>query len=211
MYYSGGKLIEDATQQFLLTAEGTLAPCPVSFNEVKTVEELRHTVQNHSITHARAAHRSDLWSRALRWDNQFDYMPVYVAPMSLEVRGWGRTLLRSSPVDPPDPADDTSYGAPNRVMNLGAARFVTNRAVSPVAVSAYSPNGLRSVEIYVTTQAILLGSIKRRNVLGVFDRSRRDHRTANDSIDDSGRCIRRIPSTERSCSTALCSGILSWL
>lgn len=33
-------------------------------------------------------------------------------------------------------------------MNLGAARFISNRAVSPVAVSAYSPNGLRSVEIY---------------------------------------------------------------
>jgi len=148
MYYSGGKLLEDATQQFLLTAEGTLAPCPIAFNEVKTVDELRHTVQHHSITHVRSSTLELIWNKGLRWDNQFDYMPVYVAPMTVEVRAWGRTLLRSSPVDPVDASDDTSYGAPNRVMTLGAARFIANRAVSPVAVSAYSPNGLRSVEIY---------------------------------------------------------------
>jgi hypothetical protein len=112
------------------------------------VDELRHTVQHHSITHVRSSTLELIWNKGLRWDNQFDYMPVYVAPMTVEVRAWGRTLLRSSPVDPVDASDDTSYGAPNRVMTLGAARFIANRAVSPVAVSAYSPNGLRSVEIY---------------------------------------------------------------
>ena len=94
-----------------------MAPCPIAFNEIKTVDELNRTIrEGHSITHVRAGSLDQLWNNGLRWDNQFDYMPLYVAPMSLTVRAWGRTQLRSSPVDPADSGDDTSYGAPNRVV-----------------------------------------------------------------------------------------------
>ena len=153
MYYSNLELVEDNTEQYLLTAEGTLAPCPISFNEVRSVDELRYTLAHgHSITHVRAGSLDQLWDDGLRWDNQFDFMPVHVAPLGLEVRAWGHTSLRSSPVDPAS-SSDTSYGAPNRAMTLGAARFVTNRAVSPVAVSvASSPNGLRTVDVYDGTR-----------------------------------------------------------
>eukprot|EP01043_Picozoa_sp_COSAG02_P086770 COSAG02_NODE_24165_length_696_cov_0.876047_2_plen_183_part_01 len=89
LYYSNLELVEDNTEQYLLTAEGTLPPCPISFNEVRSADELRYTLAHgHSITHVRAGSLEQLWNDGLRWDNQFDFMPVHVGPLGLEVRAW---------------------------------------------------------------------------------------------------------------------------
>ena len=106
-----------------------MGPCPIAFNEVGSVAELARELQlGHSIMHVRAANLAEIWSAGLRWDDQYDYMPVYVAPMSLKVWAFGisETSADGSPVGPGmRPSDrDVFYGSPTRVQAVGNARFI---------------------------------------------------------------------------------------
>ena len=141
MYYADGELVEDNTEQYLLTWEGTMGPCPIAFNEVGSVAALAQELQlGHSIMHVRAANLAEIWSAGLRWDDQYDYMPVYVAPMSLKVWAFGisETSADGSPVGPGmKPSDrDVFYGSPTRVQAVGNARFI--RYVDPKLTVAFS-------------------------------------------------------------------------
>ena len=154
MYYADGELVEDNTEQYLLTWEGTMGPCPIAFNEVGSVSELARELKlGHSIMHVRAKNLGEIWNAGLRWDDQYDYMPVYVAPMSLKVWAFGisETSANGSPIGPGmEPSDhDVFYGSPTRVQAVGDARFITNRAVSETAVSVQSiDTPLKFVSIY---------------------------------------------------------------
>ena len=153
LFYSGGQLVEDNTEQYLLTWEGTMGPCPIVFNEVSSVAELTREIElGHSIMHVRAKDLSEIWTAGLRWDDQYDYMPVYIGPPSIKIWAWGITpsAADGSPrgSDQPPSMHDEFYGSPTRVQNVGDARFISNRAVGPTAVSVQSTIPLRSVSIF---------------------------------------------------------------
>jgi len=60
-FYHRGKLIEDVTPEYLTTAQGTLAPSPVSINEVYSPAELEAEVKkNNCLTYAQARNLSTL-------------------------------------------------------------------------------------------------------------------------------------------------------
>ena len=49
------QLVEDLTDDYLLAAEGTITPTPVSFNEVRSPEELVREVRSgHALTYVQA-------------------------------------------------------------------------------------------------------------------------------------------------------------
>ena len=77
-------------------------------------------------------------------------MPVYVGPMSLKIWAWGISPAAAgvSPNHAPNTEHDGSYGSPTRVQNVGDARFISNRAVSPTSISVQSDIPLKSVSIY---------------------------------------------------------------
>jgi hypothetical protein len=153
MYYANGQLVEDNTEQYLLTWEGTMGPCPIAFNQVDSVTELQEELdKGHSITHIRAKQLDEIWNAGLRWDDQYDYMPVFVGPMSIKIWAFGisPSAADGSPVGPgmAPSADDVFYGSPTRVQTVGAARFISNRAVSETTISVQSTVPLNVVSIY---------------------------------------------------------------
>ncbi len=93
--YDHGKLIEDVTDQYLLTNAGTMAGTPVSINLVDSPEEMAaEAASGRALTYA-AAHSFDkLWDQALRWNHT--YMGPNVFPSSGPlIRHWPWGIYRT--------------------------------------------------------------------------------------------------------------------
>ena len=77
-YDRHGALIEDLTDDYLATAAGGIAPIPVVVSTIMDVEALKAAAVG-PVTVARVAKPSDVFAKALRWNNQYDAMPTYTS------------------------------------------------------------------------------------------------------------------------------------
>jgi len=126
-YYKDGRLVEDVTDDYLTTAQGTLPPAPVSVNEVRSPEELiREAASGHSLTFAQARSLDTIMQDALRWSHQYDGLGVFASDGPI-IRAWPTC---------------------HRASTLGAENFVTGPAVMPSAISVASKKGLKEIRIY---------------------------------------------------------------
>ncbi len=131
-YYRNGRLIEDILDDYLTTAASTIAPTPVSVDEVDSPEALiREALSNRAMTYARATSldanaRDGLFQSGLRWSNQYDAMPVFLSS--------GPQIL--------------SWPGCGRVATFGAEGFVPERAVMDAPLSVQSAAGLDEIQIY---------------------------------------------------------------
>ena len=131
-YYRGGALIEDLTDDYLLTAECTIPPAPMAVNEVTSPEELRREVQaGHALTYglAQSLDRNaptGLFMSALRWSHQYDGLNVFVSD--------GPKIL--------------AWPGCHRVWTYGGEEFVTAPNVMPSPIYVTAEKGLREVRIY---------------------------------------------------------------
>jgi hypothetical protein len=125
--YRGGTLIDDATADFLTTAQATSVPAPIAVNLIHDPATLvAAAAAGQGLTYAQARSRDHLWDDALRYGSQYDCLNVF--PSS------GPLILR--------------WPGCGRLTTLGAEPFVTGRSRmdSPLYVTA--PQGLRDIRIY---------------------------------------------------------------
>lgn len=126
-YYKGGKLVEDLTPEYLTTAQATIPPTPVSFNEVDSVAEMEREVRSgHSLTYARVSSLERLYEEALRYTTQYDSLGVFLSD---------------------GPMIDAWAGV-HRVDTYGGQEFVTNAMLMPSLIAVSSPVGLKEVRIH---------------------------------------------------------------
>jgi hypothetical protein len=79
VFYDHGKFVEDVTDQYLATNQGTMTATPVSVNLVDSPQEMAAEVDSgHALTYATAHSVKQLWPTALRWNHQ--YMGLNVFP-----------------------------------------------------------------------------------------------------------------------------------
>lgn len=125
--YKDGRLVEDRTDDYLTTAQGTIPPAPVSVNEVASPEELSREVKaGHALTFAQARSAGTLFMDALRWTHQYDGPNVSCSD--------GPRVL--------------AWPGCHRVHTLGAEDYVTGLAVMPSPLAVASDKGLKEVRIY---------------------------------------------------------------
>ncbi|MBU4211626.1 MAG: hypothetical protein KKD33_03470 [Verrucomicrobia bacterium] len=126
-YYRDGKLVEDVTDEYLKTAQGTIPPAPVSINEVTSPAALAAEVKSsHALTFAQARSLDTLMSQALRWTCQYDAVNVFFSD--------GPQIL--------------AWPACHRVITYGGEEFVTAPAVMPSPIFVTAEKGLKEVRIY---------------------------------------------------------------
>lgn len=126
-YYRDGRLVEDNTEDYLTTAQATIPPAPVSFNDVVSPDELAREVRDgHSLTCASAASLESLFGTAIRWTHQYDAPNVSVSD--------GPQIL--------------AWPSCHRVSTLGGEDFVTGVAVMPSPLAVTSKVGLKELRIY---------------------------------------------------------------
>ncbi len=131
-YYRKGRLVEDLTDAYLQTAAGTIAPTPVSVEEVDSPDDLvREARLGHSMTYAAGASldadaSTGLFRTSLRWSHQYDGVSVFVSS--------GPRIL--------------SWPSCFRVATYGAEGFVPGRAAMDSPLSVTSDLGLDEIRIY---------------------------------------------------------------
>jgi len=131
-FYRNGKSVEDLTDAYLLSAASTIAPTPVSVEEVSSPEDLvREARRGHAMTYAAGssldADASDgVFRTALRWAHQYDGVPVFVSS--------GPKIL--------------SWPACFRSATYGAEGFAPERAAMESPLVVTSEVGLDEIRIY---------------------------------------------------------------
>lgn len=126
-YYVNGQLIEDVTDQYLLTNQGTMPGTPVAVDLVDSPAALADAVAaGHGITYAGAASLETLWQQALRWNHQLDGMNVFPSTGPL-IKHWPACF---------------------RTCAFGAEDFVTEKSLMPADLEVVAPAGLQEVTIY---------------------------------------------------------------
>jgi len=124
--YAGGRLLEDVTDDYLLTAQGTLPPAPVSVNLVESPAELAEAVgSGQSLTWARARGLAEIFEDALAWAYQYVSPHVFVSDGPL-IHSWPNTY---------------------RVWTYAAENFVTGSSQMPARLHVSSDLGLRELRI----------------------------------------------------------------
>lgn len=126
-YYRNGKLVEDMTDDYLLCAQGTIPPMPMSFNEVRSPEELiREAKSGNALTYAQARSVRNVFFDALWWPNQYQSNNAFPSDGPI-IHEWPMTF---------------------RVMTLGAEEFVTAPALMVSRIEVSAEKGLKEVAIY---------------------------------------------------------------
>lgn len=126
-YYKDGKLVEDMTDEYLTTAMSTMAPSPVSVNEVYSPEELIKEVKSgNALTYVKAANRHRIMKDGLKWTNTYSGLNVFLSDGPI-IHDW-----------------PTCY----RPMTFGAEEFVTIPAVMKSKLRVTSDKGLKEIKIY---------------------------------------------------------------
>ncbi len=95
MYYDHGKLVEDVTDQYLLTNAGTMTGTPVAINLVDSPEAMAAAVDGgRALTYAAASSVANLWQGALRWNHTYFAANVFpsTGPM---IQCWPQAMYRT--------------------------------------------------------------------------------------------------------------------
>jgi hypothetical protein len=125
--YQNGQLVDDATSEYLTTAQATISPAPAAIHIVTSPAALSAAVAaEQGLTYAMARSASGLWADALGYTNQYSCPNVFTSD--------GPLILR--------------WPACMRVSTYGAEPFVTDRSLmeSPLYVTA--AKGLSEIQIY---------------------------------------------------------------
>lgn len=126
-YYKNGKLVEDLTDDYLKTAQCTIAPNPVSVNEVYSIDELEREIENNNaLTYVLARNIDTIFDDGLRWTHQYDGVGIFNSNGPL-VYGWPWC---------------------HRVITYGGEEFVTSISVMPSYIDVKSDIGLKEIRIY---------------------------------------------------------------
>lgn len=126
-YYSGGKLIEDVSDQYPITAQGTLPGQPVCVNEVSSPDELiREVASGNALTYAQARSLDRLMPDALRWTGQYDGLNPFISDGPI-IHAWPFCY---------------------RVMTAGSENFVVAPNVMASGIDVSAEKGLKEVRIY---------------------------------------------------------------
>jgi len=124
--YRDGALIDDATDDYLITAQGTIAPAPAAVHLVSSPAALRSAVAgNRGVTYAAAPARAQLWS-ALGYADQYTCPNVFTSDGPL-VHRWPACV---------------------RMQTYGAEPFVTGRSRMDAPIEVTAAAGLREIRIY---------------------------------------------------------------
>lgn len=165
VYYDHGRLVEDVTDQFLLTNAGTLPGSPVAINLVDSPAAMAAAVDaQQGVTYAGAHSVERLWSDALRWNHPYGSWNVFPSSGPL-IRHWPHGVYRT--------------GA------YAGERFVANRMLVTPFLQVSSDCGLKEISVYdgdhlfrrflpngareFTTRLFLSGSIFRNMSLVATD------------------------------------------
>ncbi|MBI4025415.1 MAG: hypothetical protein HY360_10580 [Verrucomicrobia bacterium] len=163
-YYKEGKLLEDRTADYLTCAQGTIPPAPVSFNDVRSPEELmREARSGNALTYVQARSITNIFPDGLWWPNQYTSYNTFPSDGPL-IHDWPHTV---------------------RVMTLGSEEFVTMAAIMPSTLAVSADRGLKEIAIYngrelfrrflfngekeVCTTLILNGTVQRNLVVVATD------------------------------------------
>ena len=134
LYYDKtGTLIEDNTQDYLLTSESTISPVPLVISEISSPSSLLEAVKTQYVNNVMVYDLQNLFCHGLRWNSQYDSMPVYAAPVA------GPEINSLS--------DDT-----DRAYVIGSEKFVTGTSVLFLPINIKSSLPLKQVAIYSGTK-----------------------------------------------------------
>ncbi len=131
-FYRHGKLIEDVRNEYLTTAQSTIAPAPVVIEQLKSPAALAQAVRaNHPLTFARAESldansRGGIFRGALRWSHQYESLPVF-ASSGPEILSWPTC---------------------HRVATYGGEGFAPGRSLMASPLSVAAERGLKEITIY---------------------------------------------------------------
>jgi len=126
-FYRDGKLVEDKTKDYLLTAQGCVPPSPAVVNIICSPEELRREViAGRGLIYARGKSLDTLYTDALRYPGTYDAPNIFpsTGPM---IRAWPECF---------------------RVHTFAAEDFVTGRNLMPSPIHVTSDVGLKEIRIY---------------------------------------------------------------
>ncbi len=151
-FYRNGELVESLLDEYLATAQGTLAPSPLAVNRVNSPGELqREVAAGRGIVHAQAGSLETLMAQALRYTSQYDGVNVF--PSTGPIIDW--------------------WPATARAFSFGSEEYVveSNLMQAPLRVSAAA--GLAEVSLYNGRELFrrfLPGGVKEFAVDLVLDR-----------------------------------------
>ena len=130
VYYDHGKLVEDVTDQFLLTNAGTLNGTPVVINLVDSPAEMAAAITGGQAFTYAAGTVATLWQNALRWIGPYDAPNVFPSSGPL-IRHWPDGMYRT--------------GA------YAGERFAASRMLVTPFLQVTSETGLKEVCVYEGT------------------------------------------------------------
>ena len=125
--YRNGELIEDVTDDYLVTAQGTIPPAPAAVSIVGSPEELLQEVRSgNALTYGQGRSLDTLFDDGLRYSHQYDGINIFASdgPLILE---WPQCY---------------------RVHTFAKEAFVTGRNVMVSPIHVTSERGLREITIY---------------------------------------------------------------
>ena len=133
-YDSTGVLVEGPLlDDYMVTSESTISPVPLVISEVATAAALTKAVTTQYINNAMVYDMNNLYAHGLRWNSQYDSMPVFAAKLQgPEINGI---------------SDDT-----DRAYVLANEKFVTGSSVQFFPLSINSTVPLKEVVIYSGTK-----------------------------------------------------------
>jgi len=125
-FYRDGKLVQDLTDEYLTTVQGTCPPSPVAVNIVRSPADLvREARSGNALTFAQGRSLATLVKDALRWSSQYDALNVFSSDGPI-IRTWPQ------------------HG---RAMVYGAEPFVVDRELMVSELHVTSAVGLREIRI----------------------------------------------------------------
>ncbi len=125
-FYDQGTFVEDLTQGFIDSAEGTITQLPVSVNIVHSPSQLTQEAQSgNALTYAHGNSLTTLATDALRWNSQYDALNVYASDGPV-IEKWTQAY---------------------RAFTYGEEPFVINKDLMPADLHVTATTGLQEIRV----------------------------------------------------------------
>eukprot|EP01046_Picozoa_sp_COSAG06_P046544 COSAG06_NODE_6608_length_2857_cov_1.439811_1_plen_906_part_10 len=134
-YDQTGKLVEDNTADYLLTSESTISPVPLVISSIGSPAALLTAVKSQYVNNVLVYDMDNLFCHGLKWNSQYDSMPVYASRMQ----------------GPQINAISTGTSTA-RTYVVGNEKFVTGSSLLPFALDVNSTQPLKEVAVYSGTK-----------------------------------------------------------
>ncbi len=156
-YYRDNKLVEDVTDQYLLTNAGTMPGTPVAIHLLDSPAGLAAAIDNgRGLTYAEAATVRTLWDNALRWNSQYSAFNVFPSTGPL-ILHWPLGMYRTG-------AYAGELFAADRMLATAFLQVVAESGLKDISIyegdrlfRRFLPNGAKEF----STRLFLSGSLQR--------------------------------------------------